>query len=244
VRTLNVVGRVALRRATALALAISLAGCASEHAGSSGGSVADTKLPAPSGAATAGDPDACTHVDAPMLDIPTVDESEPQMRIPQPPGWERNNELDNLDETLRFTVAETDLVAHERPQNVAVVSLTRVPIPDGDADAQTILNGLRGTLVQMLDEKGLPTDLTTTATTICGLPAQTLTYAGTAAGLGAMTVQPSRPVTVLQVLTKVGGQTYTVGVTTTTEPDNPKYRRDADMILTGFQVLPPTATNP
>jgi hypothetical protein len=38
------------------------------------------------------------HVDAPMLDIPTARDSEPQMRIPQPPGWERTNELNDLDE--------------------------------------------------------------------------------------------------------------------------------------------------
>jgi hypothetical protein len=224
VRTLNVVGRVALRTATALALAVSLAGCASEHAGSSEGSIADTKLPAPSGAATAGDPGKCTHVDSPMLD------------------WERSTELDNVDETLRFALANT-VPAPERPQNVAVVSLVHVPAPDGDADAQTILNGSRGALQQMLDERGLPTDLTTTATKVCGLPAQTLTNPGTAPGLGGMNMKATRPVGVLQVVTRVGGETYIVTVNTTAEPDNPKYQRDTEMILSGFQVLPPPAPN-
>lgn len=234
--TANSVGRVGLRAATTLALAVSLAACAGEPA-SPEESVADTTRPVMSDAAVVGDPAACTRVDAPMLDIPGASDTEPQMRIPQPPGWERSSELDNVDEVLRFALANTDLGAYEHPQNVVVVGLEPAP----DADAQAIFDNLRVELVKMLDAKNLTTDLTTTAGTVCGLPTQTITYAGTAMGLGAMNAPQGRPATILNVVTKSGGHTYLVTLMTTTEPDNPKYQRDAETILRGFQVLPPAA---
>jgi hypothetical protein len=39
-----------------------------------------------------------------------------------------------------------------------------------------------------------------------------------------------------------GGNTYVATVTVqSTDPSNPRYARDADAILTGFQILPPEA---
>jgi hypothetical protein len=189
---------------------------------------ADTTLPGASDTATAGDEGACTHVDAPMLDIPTVADSEPRIRIPHPPGWEPTDELNDLDEAIRFGLVSTEPVADQPPQNVVVVTLEPVP----DVDAQTIFDKTRAELVDLLDEQNVPTDLTTTAGTVCGLPAETITYPGDAA-LEAL------PITILSVVAKVGGDTYQAAVVQTIEPGNPTYERDDETI--GVEVLPPTA---
>jgi hypothetical protein len=49
------------------------------------------------------------------------------------------------------------------------------------------------------------------------------------------------PITILSVVAKVGGDTYHAAVVQTIEPGNPTYERDAETILMGFEVLPPTA---
>ena len=192
---------------------------------------AETTLPGASDTTTLVDAGACAHVDAPMLDIPAVSDSEPQMRIPRPRGWERSDELDGVDEGIRFGMVGTDLFGDEPPQNVVVVTLEVMP----DVDAQTIFDKTRTDLVEMLDEKNLPTDLTTTAGTVCGLPAETITYAGDAP-------QNAHPATILSVVAEAGGDTYQAAVVLTTEPGKPTYERDAETILMGFEVLPPAAS--
>jgi hypothetical protein len=209
--------------AAAVALAVSLAACTTVTRGT----------------AVMGDPGPCTHVDAPMLDVPTTSSTEPQMRIPQPPGWERSTELEDPDEGIRFTLANSDLVANEPPQNVVDVVVESVP----DADAQTIFDEFQASLVQILDEEGLPADLTRTAGTLCGLPSETVTLAGADMRMGAaVNALPGDPATALLVVTESGGDTYLIAVVQTIEPDNPTYQRDAETILTGFEVLPLAAT--
>jgi hypothetical protein len=127
-------------------------------------------------------------------------------------------------------LVSTDLVADEPAQNVVMVTLESVP----DVDAQTIFDKTRADLVEILDEQNVPTDLTTPAGTVCGLPVETITYAGDAA-------LNARPVTILSVVTKAGGDTFQAAVVQTIEPGNPTYERDAETILMGFEVLPPTA---
>jgi hypothetical protein len=97
----------------------------------------DTALPGASDTATMGDLGACTHVDAPMLDIPTITDSEPRMRIPQPPGWEDTDELNDMDLGIRFGLVTSDPVADDPPQNVVLVTLEEVP----DVDAQRSSTG-------------------------------------------------------------------------------------------------------
>jgi hypothetical protein len=217
-----------IRATAALALAIVLAGCAGQQQA------------AREADALADDSAVCTHVDAPMMDIPTAENSEPLLRIPRPQGWERSIELDEVDDSLRFALTNTTAAADAPPQNVAVVSLERVPAPAGDDDAQTILRDLRRTLRGMLDERGLAANVTSTPATVCGLPAQILTRPGTAVGLGTSSVPATLPMVALQAVTAVGDQTYLVSVMTTAEPDDPKYRQDAELILSGFQVLAPS----
>ena len=70
-------------------LLVLTAACTTEGQASPQEFRAATTLPGARSATTLVDADACTHVDAPMLDIPNASDSEPQLRIPQPPGWER-----------------------------------------------------------------------------------------------------------------------------------------------------------
>lgn len=159
----------------ALALTVSLAACATDEPAAPKEFVADKSLSVAGDTAAVGDPGSCTPVDAPMLNIPTVSDDEPRLRIPQPPGWERSTEFDNLDEGVRFSLVNTDLFGDEAPENSVVVTVEPAP----DADAQTSFERTRADLVYILDEEGLPTDMETTGGAVCGLPAWTVTYAGT-----------------------------------------------------------------
>jgi hypothetical protein len=166
--------------------------------------------------------DACAHVNAPMLDVPTSD-TEPRMRIPQPDGWEPLADLGDMRIT-RFALANN-------PSRVAGVSLFRRPI----TDAQTLFDGGRAEVVDLFAKRGWPTELTTTPGTVCGLPAETILYSG-APALGA------DPITVLFVAANACGDSYLAMVVLDFDPDNPSYQRDAETILTGLQVLPPATS--
>jgi hypothetical protein len=208
--------------AAAVALATSLAACTTV---THGAAVVDDRGP-------------CTHVAAPMLDIPTASDTEPQMRIPQPPGWERSTELEGLDESFRLGLANTELVG-EPSQNAVTVMVESVP----DADAQTLFDGFHAGMVEVLDEEGLQPDITRTAGTLCGLPSETITLVGADMGMGAaVNALPPGPATMLLVVAESGADTYLVAVVQTIEPDNPTYQRDAETILTGFEVLTQVAT--
>lgn len=172
----------------------------------------------------------CGRVEAPMLDIPTVGDTEPRMRIPQPTGWEPTAALAGLEDLSRFALMTGDRAANGFPRNAVAVTVDRVP---GD-DAQAIFDDTRAGLVALLEERNWPTSFQTTATTVCGFPAERHTYAGDPA-LGA------RPATALWVVARACGHTYLIGLTQTIEPGNPTYQRDADMILSGFEVLPPAS---
>lgn len=167
---------------------------------------------------------ACQHVDAPMVDVPSASDTEPQMRIPQPAGWERVVDLGDVKHT-RFAITYGDPA--EYPRTLAAVALDRVP----NVDAQTIFDDTRADLVELFEERGWTTELTTTAGTVCGLPAETVTYAAA-----------PEPFTMLWVVIKTDGRTYLAIVTQDSRPDDPAYQRDAETILSGLQVFPPTTS--
>lgn len=209
--------------AAALALAVSLAACTTVTRGT----------------AVLGDPGPCTHVDAPMLDVPTTSSTEPQMRIPQPAGWEPTTVFEDPDVSIRLTVSNTDVHANEPLQNVVDVMVESVP----NADAQTIFDQFQAGLAEILHEEGVQADLTRTAGTLCGLPSETVTLAGADMRMGAaLNAMPGDPATTLLVVAESGGDTYLIAVVQAIDPDNPKYQRDAETILTGFEVLPLAAT--
>jgi hypothetical protein len=58
----------------------------------------------------------------------------------------------------------------------------------------------------------------------------------------ALNAMPGSPATTLLVVAESGDDTYLIAVVQDIDPDNPKYQRDAETILTGFEVLPQDGT--
>ena len=172
----------------------------------------------------------CTHVDAPMVDIPTASDTEPRMRIPQPPGWRPITDLGDV-AAARFAMVNGDPAAY--PRKVVAVALHRVP-DASDAEAQVMFDATRAELVEMFAKRGWPTELTAKETTVCGLPAETVTYAGDPA-------LNAHSVAMLWVAVETEGDTYLAMVSQDFEPQDPSYQRGAETILSGFQLLPPAA---
>lgn len=187
------------------------------------------------GTVVMGDLGPCTHVNAPMVDVPTSG-AEPQMRIPEPAGWAHSPEVEDVDATVRFAIANSGTGPI---QHAAAVMVERVP----DADPQAIFDDFETHMAQFLDEEGIQTDLATTAGTLCGLPSATIKYAAPVMSLGTtLDAMPAGDVTNLLVVTESGGDTYLVAVIQTNESHDPKFQRDVETILTGFEVLPQTET--
>ena len=209
--------------AAAVALAVSLPACTSVTRGT----------------AVLGDPGPCTHVNSAMVDVPTTSSTEPQMRIPQPAGWEPTTVLEDPDVSIRLSAANTDVDANEPLRNDVEVMVESVP----DAYAQTIFDQFQAGLAEILREEGVQADLTRTAGTLCGLPSETVTLAGADIRMGtALNAMPGNPATTLLVVAESGDDTYLIAVVQAIDPDNPTYQRDAETILTGFEVLPLAGT--
>jgi hypothetical protein len=204
-------------------LSVSVTAC-----GGGGGERADVKDlltgRAPAATPMVGDPDACTRVNESAVEIPPADTTEPRMRIPQPPGWERNTQLDS--QLVRFVLVNTGLSANQFAPNLVV---TVEPTPA--AEVRTIYEQARRNLVRMAGA----TDLASEPTRVCGLPAELVSYRGAATGASPV----GRSLTTLYVATRVGDRSVLISATIqTTEPDDPTYRRDAATMLNGFEVLP------
>jgi hypothetical protein len=168
----------------------------------------------------------CEEVSTPLTSIDPRAQGEPQLKIPQPPGWERAAMLDS--EVIRFTMRNKDLSANNF-MPTAVVTLESVP---GAADDQTIFDQERAALVDRLGATGLHT----TKTTLCGDNAEIVDY--DAPSMGRI---PPRKIKTLMVAATFDANTYVATVTVqSTDPDNPVYTRDTGTVLTGFQMLPPS----
>jgi hypothetical protein len=168
----------------------------------------------------------CDQVSAPLTPIDPHAAGEPQLKIPQPPGWERA-ELDS--EVIRFTMRNKDLISKDfKP--TAVVTLESVP--GADADSKTIFDQERDALVNRLGASNLQIS----ETTRCGDDAELIDY--DAPSMGRI---PARKIKTLMVAGAFNGTTYVTTVTVqSADPDNAVYTRDTGTILTGFQMLPPT----
>jgi hypothetical protein len=169
----------------------------------------------------------CEEVSAPLTSIDPHADGEPQLKIPQPHGWERASALDS--EIIRFTMRNKDLAANNF-MPTAVVTLESVP--GASTDDQTIFDQERAALVDRLGATGLHT----TTTTRCGDSAELVDY--DAPSMGRI---PPRKIETLMVAATFGTNTYVATVTVqSTAPDNPVYTRDIGTVLTGFQMLPPS----
>jgi hypothetical protein len=173
--------------------------------------------------ATAAD---CTSVDAPLTTIPDRGDDEPVMRIPQPDGWERVTMMDS--ELIRFTMRNVGL-ARDGFAPTAVVTLES---HGGFAEASEVFDAQHDAL-----ESGIgATDVRASETTLCELPAEFIDY--TTPQLG---VLPPHPARVLCAVLQTDDRTFAMTMTVqSADPENPTYVRDAETILSGFQMLPPS----
>lgn len=174
-------------------------------------------------AATAED---CTSVDAPLTAIPDHRDDEPVMKIPQPDGWQRVSMLDS--ELIRFSMRNPSL-ARDGFAPTAVVTLESHP---GFAEPREVFDAQHEAL-----ESGVgATNIRITETTLCELPAETIDYITPPLG-----ILPPHPARVLCAVLHTDDRTFAVTMTVqSADPGNPTYRRDAETILTGFQMLPPS----
>jgi hypothetical protein len=168
----------------------------------------------------------CKAVDADLTTIPAQREDEPVLKIPQPQGWVRSTKLDS--ELFRFAMVNRSLAVDNFSPNV-VVTLESVP---GFEQPDSVFKSQRDSL-----ETGFgATDLRVTDHTLCGLAAETVEYRTPVMGNLA-----AHPGAVVMAILHTDDLTYAASVTIqTADPGDPAYQRDADTILTGFQMLPPT----
>ena len=163
--------------------------------------------------------DRCQAVAVPLSDIPTRTDQEPKMRIPVPPGWERNTGMDS--ESIRFAIRNNDLAAEGgKPEQILA--------------AQN----------DQLSKKLQVTDMKSTSTQVCGSPAMSTTYTAPEVDLSKRNPKapkiPPRTATSLGVVFKNGDANYVATLTVqTVKPDDPTYQQDSADILKGFQLLPP-----
>jgi len=164
----------------------------------------------------------CSTVPAEMLTLQVQSPDEPVVRLPLPRGWDRSTKASP--QMVRAMLRATSL-ASEGNVPTAVVAIAPAP---GNIPADTVFD---------LQLAGLKKDLNATVTsetptTICGLTARNITYTASIHG-----GQP-HPLRVV-VVADHAKPTYVVTLTVQSlDPDNPAYRRDADTLLTGLQVLP------
>ena len=96
--------------------------------------------------------------------------------------------------------------------------------------------GVRRASTRRWSRASAPPTCTSREHTLCGLPAETIDYI--TPPIGPIAPHPAKVVcAVLQTDDATFAMTVTVQ---TADPDNPTYQRDAETILTGFQMLPPT----
>lgn len=176
--------------------------------------------------------DKCETVSAPMTDIPSRTDQEPKLRIPTPEGWERSTKMDS--ESIRFSIRAQGLTADGFTPN-AVVTMQKVA---GDiGKPMQILQAQQDQLTKKLNLK----DVSTTEMKVCGAPALSSTYKTPELKLGPnMPSLPERTATSLSAVYRASDANFVATLTVQTiKPDDPGYVRDSQMIVKGFQLLPP-----
>ena len=209
-------GRFALTTAAVAAVAVSLSACTA---------VVD-------GAAVAGDRGPCTHVGTPMLHVPASRSTEPQIRIPQPAGWERTPELEQDSPSTRLALSEDD---------AAVIVMVR-SIPEDDP--AIIFDDFQSGMLLGAEQEGLSVDLTRTPSTVCGLPSETVSIVAAEPAMGGAlnTLPGDDPFKTVAVVAESGGDTYLIAVVQVGGSEDPALQSEAEIVLSGIEVLPQEAT--
>ncbi|CAN5489339.1 LpqN/LpqT family lipoprotein [soil metagenome] len=165
----------------------------------------------------------CVETSVPLTLVSPQSEAEPELRVPQPAGWETSDELTSA--LTRFAMVNTDLTAQGFAPNALV---TFEAITGESSDADQVFNQQREVLERQLGATAVSTE----SGLQCGYPAQTISY--TAPVMGNV---PERQSKVLCVLADVDGTNYLTTLTlSTVDPGNGTYTRDSADILAGFQV--------
>ena len=208
--------RFVLTAAAVAAVAVSLSACTA---------VVD-------GAAVAGDRGPCTHVGTPMLDVPASRSTEPQIRIPQPAGWERTPELENDSPSTRLALSDDD---------AAIIVMVR-SIPEDDP--AMIFDSFHTGLLQGAEEEGVSADLTRMPGTVCGLPSEKISIAVAEPAMGgALNASPSDdPFETVAVVAESGGDTYLIAVVQVGGSEDSAQQSEAETVMSGIEVLPQDAT--
>lgn len=190
----------------------------------SGAVTGEGALPAAPAAEASGDA-ACAPVDGQLAVIAT-DPDEPVLKMPQPPGWERNTWMES-DGIFRFALYNNSMMSAD---GVAPSALVALEEERSLTPADSIFMLKRGALSAIG-----ATDVTVEKHTVCGLPAETVRYmTGAIAGLA------PHPATLLLVSLQTADRTYTSSLTIESpDPQDSTFTADAEAMLTGFQMLPP-----
>ncbi|ODQ85141.1 hypothetical protein BHQ17_24405 [Mycolicibacterium holsaticum] len=168
---------------------------------------------------------ACAPTEGQLAVIQT-DPDEPVLKMPQPPGWERNTWMES-DGIFRFALYNNSMMSTDGVAPSALVSLDE---ERSLTPADSIFMLKRGALSAIG-----ATDVTTEKHTVCGLPAETVRYlTGAIAGLA------PHPATLLLVSLQTADRTYTASLTIeAVDSQDPTFEADAESMLSGFQMLPP-----
>jgi hypothetical protein len=168
----------------------------------------------------------CTKVDTPLTTIPSQGNDEPVLKIPQPDNWQRVSMLDSP--LIRFTMRNASLARDAFAPTVVVTLESHRGIAEPavvfDAQQDALRTGIGAT------------NLRVTETTLCSLPAEIIDYITPPLG-----ILPPHPARVLCAVLHTENRTYAMTMTVqSADPGNRTYQRDAETILRGFQMLPPT----
>ena len=164
----------------------------------------------------------CAPVDAPLATIPT-DDGEPVLKIPQPPGWER------------FTEMDSEIVIYAMRNGSGTVAVVTAESRDGKGAPEYVFEGVHEGISELV---GPAAATNITSLVHCGLPAETMSYINP--GFGQSGPMPTE---VLTVVMARYGSTHVVSIQVGTQrPEDPVAARDVDTIISGFQVLPPSAS--
>ena len=177
--------------------------------------------------------DKCQTVSAPLSDVPSRTDQEPTLRVPVPAGWERTTEMDNQD--IRFAIRNKALAAEGFTPN-AVVTLQKVPKDLGRAEQ--ILKAQNDHIAKALKVD----DMSTAETQVCGAPGMSSTYTVPEAKISPKIPPiPPRRATSLGAVYRTGDTAYVAMLTVqSVKPDDKTYAADAETIIKGFQLLPPS----
>lgn len=161
----------------------------------------------------------CATSDVSMVSLKPKSGAEPQLAIPQPPGWDYSSTMNS--DAIRGLIFNKSLTANEFTPTAVV---TVADVTEGTSSLEQALEIERGGIVQ----NGVNIESETSGT-ICGYPTKTVNYP-----------IEGRPGSTLIMAAEHDRRIWTATVTIqTTAADDPTYVADKQTIFEGFQIAFP-----